>query len=385
MHRTAAFGLIFLFSALLVACGGGGGSSDAPEVGKVHESTWITQHDERASEDLVGCQVCHGVDFNGHANAVSCLGCHSGAPPFVKHPPRKVEGLPWGNPVNHGFWAKADLFRCQGCHAGPGGPGSNPRFSRSYPGMELGCESAEGCHDTGNAPFDSFNNGHNTFVAHPSMDPNDPSKQDRLHWYGETVKYRDDAGQEQTALITHVNAGNVSRSCTPCHGASLEGGVGPACLECHVSDPLQNPVGCVSCHGNPVGPTDGYLARVGRQTPLDATFRSEVAAGKHLQHAIIPPEQRDEQSDCAVCHSNESPTGDPADPNTNVNKHHLIIGEPIPEGTVAPFGVPGQTYFCNSCHEFVLNPSTGAFELQVPRNCEDCHDNFFDSPPGTVL
>lgn len=376
MRRHRSIGL-FLLLIFLTACGGGGGgSSDAPGPGRVHEDAWIITHDERARQDLVGCQVCHGLDFQGNAGAVSCMDCHFGAPPFVKHPPNRVQSLPWGNPVNHGFWAEAFLYRCQGCHAGRGGPGSNPRFIREFPGMELGCESAVGCHDVGNEPFPPFNNGHNPFVAHPSFDPNDPSKQDRMHWYGERVTYRDDAGQEQTALITHINAGNVERSCTPCHGAALEGGVGPACTECHVTSPVTDSFGCISCHGRPVGPTDIQRGLAGRQAPLDPVFLAEVARGFHLMHAAIPPEARDEAADCQVCHSNQGTS--PDDPRTNVNRHHLFLGRIIPEGTVAPFGAPGQEYGCGSCHRITLNP----FNVIVPRDCEECHENFFNAPPG---
>ncbi len=176
--------------------------------------------------------------------------------------------------------------------------------------------------------------------------------------------------------------------CRVCHGINLEGLGGPGCLDCHVIDPIENPSGCVSCHGSPVTSPEAWASLVGRTEPLDPAFLESVRRSVdlvdppisligHLMHEAIPLENRDELDDCLVCHGEgDLDPDDPGfitDPRRNVNRHHLIVGEVIPADTESPFGVPGQTYFCNTCHAFQLDPDTGLFDLVVPRDCSECH------------
>ena len=231
-----------------------------------------------------------------------------------------------------------------------------------------GCESTEGCHSNG-----PYNNGHNPRTAHPSLDLEDPSKQDLFHWYGEAITFEDDSEQGQSYLISHYNAGNLEGACTLCHGATLAGGVGPACTGCHVMDPVPNPARCVSCHGwPPVGSPADLIEEVGREeelynNPVYRTFTQEVAKGFHLQHDTIPSEDRETTEDCRSCHGETE----------NVDNHHLFVGKRIPDDTDAPFGEPGEVYVCLTCHEVVLNPITHEFEFKVVRDCNACHTDEF--------
>lgn len=405
---------------LVAGCGGGGSSSSnsaAPRLNEAHEPGWRSIHDEAYARDPVRCQVCHGENFRGNGAVVSCFSCHIGGPPFQIHPPNLEASLEWRFPINQGIWASRDIKGCQGCHGEPGGPGSNPRINLPMGRLDQGCESTEGCHFNG-----GFEWGHNFGAAHPAYDPNadpnDPRKQDRMHWYGGKLTYRAD-GIEKTRLLGHYDAGNLTGACTLCHGADLRGGVGPSCLNCHVSDPIANPSGCISCHGRPVASPQAYASQVGRLTPLDPVFLSEVSRRNeivvddpvsgtkairlgHLQHDSIPLEQRDTQEDCRVCHVEPAAPvpPDPNDPNFDQlqeefkraeaafevnpnrisNRHHLFLGRIIPPGSVAPFpsfNSPGDSYSCKSCHITNIDPNTGTITTDVPRDCAECHTALF--------
>lgn len=395
-----------LLLVLVAGCGGGGsssGNSSAPQLNQAHPPGWRTLHDEAWARDPIGCQVCHGENYQGSGAVVSCFSCHASGPPFVKHTASLAPDLPWGNPVNHGSAARRDLAACQGCHGQKGGPGSNVAFDVPLGNLEAGCQSTLGCHNNLNSPFASFENGHNPGAAHP-VKVTDPTTQDLRHWYGETITYQT-GGVERSYAISHYDAGNVQGACTVCHGAALQGGSGPACLTCHVSSPL-NPTKCSSCHGAPVSSYAAYALQSGRPELTDPghpgynqryDFLTEARAGKHLQHESIPADQRDTQDDCRVCHAEpvEPVRPDPNDPNfeaaqrefqrafdafvndpnRNNNRHHLFVGTIIPVGSVAPFppfNAPGNIYFCQSCHVIAFNPATGT-NIEVLRDCAQCH------------
>ena len=354
--------ILLMVSGFLIGSCLAGTEEEVPET--VHEPWFCLHHAAEAEEDPFFCQLCHGEDFEGTSLVPSCFVCHPSGPPFVLHPPSMVPSLPWRFPVNHGSEAKKDLKACRGCH-GLCGSRTNRAFDVPLGDLEKGCESAEGCHSNG--PYD---NGHNPGTAHPSLDPEDPSKQDLFHWYGERITFLNDSEEEEEYFISHYNAGNLPDACTLCHGAGLAGGVGPACMDCHVIDPVANRIRCVSCHGQPpVGSTADLIEEVGRGQELEGnpvyqTFRQEVAKGFHLEHDTIPCRERDSTEACRSCHGTTA----------NVDKHHLLVGSTIPEGTDAPFGKPGDPYECLTCHEVVFNPITLDFEFKVVRDCNACHE-----------
>lgn len=381
-------------------------NSNAPASTAAHEAGWLLKHDSAAKNDLFGCQVCHGVSFTGNSPVPSCFQCHLSGPPFFVHPPSPEPALDWSHPVNHGSLAKADIKACQGCHGRLGGPGSNSPFETALGGLEKGCNSITGCHNN-NDLINAFSNGHNNRAAHPAYDPNGLNKQDRMHWYGENIAYRTANGAPlKNYLINHHNAGNMSTACALCHGAKLkghaEGGVGPACTDCHVLDPIAYPSRCVSCHGplpglQQTGPplkpsqlaalagrtdfqvtpafqtfTNQMTARMKRDpsyivinpaTPLSAlyyapagfvSFTSAVNLSNrssHLHHDTLPCKDRLDNSTCSACH-NDKP---------NIERHHDLM-------LSAGLG-------CTNCHKITL--SNGVFSLGNFADCRDCHlENF---------
>lgn len=77
------------------------------------------------------------------------------------------------------------------------------------------------------------------------------------------------------------------------------------------------------------------------------------------------------EADCRVCH--EDPTI--VDPGTIPDRHHLLVGTPLPDPTSAPFVQPGDTtYECLSCHQQVWDPVNMSFVFVNFRDCLFCHE-----------
>lgn len=398
---------MLIATILLALCGCSGSSNpDAPKTTQAHEAAWINSHDHGAVKDIVPCQLCHGLNFEGNGSVPACSECHpGGGPPFLFHLPGPEPALPWIHPSNHGFAAKQNIKGCQGCHGQKGGPGSNPRFDRPIHNLERGCESGPGCHNNVD-PINAFNNGHNPRAGHPSLDPSDPGKQDRKHWYGENIVYRSIIGGElKNYPLNHSMAGNINNSCSICHGARLEGGAGPACMDCHVLDPVANPSHCVSCHGPlpgqiqsaPLKPAQ-LAALAGRNDLLARrvfrNFTSELTArmrrdpsrvkinpvsavsgyyyqpsgfvsytsvanlskrSSHLHHETLPCGYRRDNATCSGCHTANST------PLSNLNRHHSLMST--------------KGLGCANCHLFSFG--INGFSLGDFRNCSDCHSEHF--------
>lgn len=75
------------------------------------------------------------------------------------------------------------------------------------------------------------------------------------------------------------------------------------------------------------------------------------------------------EADCRSCHDNLMKF--PFLNETNVNKHHLLVGSLIILPTAPPGVEPGETYECLFCHPDVAT-------LPMERDCLVCH------PVGTV-
>ncbi len=270
----------------------------------LHPDGWIdpAQHGVTAKSQpgsdkgFSSCQVCHGADFTGGASKVSCFSvsrtngtCHvrNGASVNAPHSPvpwraaspspthtstvddaqglnSKVcaqchlrganlrtpiltsyaTGTPgcfnstlchgalghpvgWADPAQHGATAKANITFCQTCHSSNpnGGPGSNPRFNVVLGRLTAGCET---CHIA--------NAAHPPVLQIPAA-------------FGITSP--DPIG---TPWFRHRTSTNFD-ACNRCHGANLDGGVGPRCQKCHVAalptSTRNSPDPCSSCHSQP--------------------------------------------------------------------------------------------------------------------------------------
>jgi len=208
-----------------------------------------------------GCDIagCHGNNAD-HQLSGSGLPVVLGAYGQGKVAPHPLDGS-FLLPANHGPAAKGltaafpnGIVDCQACHGEAGGAGSNPRFNVGI--ISAGGMGCEGCH--------------NDFAPHPSV-----GSRENVPWYDVNV--------------THSDANDLTSMCALCHGASLGGGVGPACSTCHPADPLVYSTGCVSCHNLP---PSGIYGRAGDTRPNRLGRHNEVG---HVSFA---------SAGCSTCHNN---------------------------------------------------------------------------------
>lgn len=150
--------------------------------------------------------------------------------------------------------------------------------------------------------------------------------------------------------------------CRACHGAGLmgakAGAAGPACLDCHVLDPVRYPIMCYSCHGgypNPVmNPQQWYSTNRTERAglPLDPGFISRVRStgNIHLKHDALNGISTNK---CGECHGGPNNIGEP---------HHNKVMNNLKLGCLGPlpFG----------CHTFDLT----TFTLILP-DCNACHSS----------
>lgn len=162
--------------------------------------------------------------------------------------------------------------------------------------------------------------------------------------------------------------------CRVCHGAGLMGAkagdAGPACLDCHVLDPVRFPILCYSCHGRTpmVNPQAWYSTNRAKRPglPLDLSFFSRVRNNSdvHLKHKAvsglsnIPVTTANlTKTECKSCH------GDRTVVDWLGEAHHVIAMNKDPKlGCMGPLPA--------GCHTFGFN--NGQFVLLTPK-CEVCH------------
>ncbi len=74
------------------------------------------------------------------------------------------------------------------------------------------------------------------------------------------------------------------------------------------------------------------------------------------------------EADCRLCHE------DPliVDPGSIPDRHHLLMGGTLGDPNSAPFGNPGETIDCFSCHD--VDCSSGVCDVNVYRDCLFCHN-----------
>ncbi|WP_144400094.1 hypothetical protein [Geobacter pickeringii] len=174
--------------------------------------------------------------------------------------------------------------------------------------------------------------------------------------------------------------------CRVCHGSSFlgagGGATGPACLDCHIVDPVKYPAGCYSCHGgvalNPqnlaqlsVGFYQQFYAQNSAAPQFSlysaarAAFIVRVKSGSiHNRHSPTLPRNHDALAyifteankpadTCSYCH-NQGATA-------NVHHSQTITSR------YTCFKISG------GCHDVTLDPATGIFQIVVVRDCAVCH------------
>ncbi len=217
MRFNTVFCLVLIGTLLLAlaACSGGDSSgSDSDDTSDDHPNNYLLQHASDAEADLASCRSCHGTNYSGDDDAVSCLDCHVSAPPFIVHADA------YSDPDQHGAAAKADQRECLGCHGTlpnifDGGVVSDPNLFNI---ADANCSSA-GCH-----PFAG---------AHPT------------NWEGSV----DDSDPTYNSTHRTVDRSKISQTCAMCH--KVDGaGTSPnaSAPSCFVADHTNSNLVYSGCH-----------------------------------------------------------------------------------------------------------------------------------------
>ncbi len=292
-----------------------------------HPSDWQGEgsfsHRTSGNQDQA-CVICHDVTEGRAAPkpaSPSCFSatytntdgqarsCHPGGP-GAPHP---VPFLPPSLAITaHGAEAKQDLTVCQACHATPadGGAGSNPRFNLPRGNLGTGCE-ASGCH------LENY--------AHPEV------------WRGPDA-------------TSHQTAGNQTVACALCHGLNLNGGVGPACSDCHTAGSPDINNRCISCHGN----------------PPDGTIAPNIA-GSHAVHNALPKVT----GICDSCHNGQ---GSQTLNMFNGTVNLVFLSAYNARSGAASFDATAKTCSNVSCHGGQQTPDWETGSLNVNTGCSSCHE-----------
>lgn len=365
MLRTG-YGLIMLILLTLVAGGCSDTNPDAPTGAQAHPQGWLAMHpaEPGAQGDAAACAICHGVDFTGSGNVVSCFACHMAGPPFGKHPSWWVNGtlddhqcfFNIDDPAQRLSWTGCATANCHGADLQGGAidvPTGPSCFSVSFTD-EFGVTST--CHATGPpAPH-----------ATPFTDPT-------LHGPG-----------AKDALGNNLSMGNY---CIYCHGRpenSFDGG--------YVSDPaiLNSANGaCTLCHTAATAhPTDW----VRTTSPTPTYYHSNVSA----QTITVS---------CALCHNtaylgagpmpgapscfsstftNDNSTASGCHPTGPGGAPHTVpFTDPALHGPAAKLDLVG----CQECHGTPggagSNPTFNVSIGALNNGCENCHPAGAAHPGGT--
>lgn len=74
-------------------------------------------------------------------------------------------------------------------------------------------------------------------------------------------------------------------------------------------------------------------------------------------------------ADCNLCHANPAVVK----PGYLPDRHHLLLGKPIPPGSEAPFAGVAADYQCLSCHNLTGAPGTPFYDFSEFQDCTKCH------------
>lgn len=352
--KNKIFILIVLTALITGAC-----SSEndlAPGLNEAHPVNWVASHGVEANTDLTSCQICHGLDFSGSGNAVSCFTCHADGPPFISHPASWIDveqdhqtfytTQSWtqcANAACHGTDMQGGDFgpSCflASCHAsGPPAPHSATYQPPSAHGPAAKSAQLE-CRNCHGRPTNIFNggfvveilglddaNGGNCSSCHPE------ARAHPVNWQGTN----DAAGY----LSSHQGEFNIA--CGLCHKIDGPGsGPLPPAPSCFSAD-YQNSVSAaaLACHiGGP-----GVPHIVGADWLLPTAHISAWQANS-------PP--------CFDCHTVNSAGIDPTCQSCHTQDN------PVTNSTG-----------CDSCHGTPPNSGEHGEHSGGSFSCDDCHFGF---------
>jgi hypothetical protein len=271
-----------------------------------HPPGYFSKHATEATADLNSCRVCHGIDFAGNGDAVSCFDCHVEGPPFGIHPEDWTDVL-----VDHELFAVTLSWTscaASSCHGG------DLRGGRTGPS----CFETAGCHPGGGEPP-----APHVLPHADAADHGPPAKADQFY-------------------------------CRNCHGRPqniFDGGL--------VADPaiLNKPLGNCSdsdCHPDArAHPTNWEGTTDDTDPTYDSSHRDTTEAT--------------EDSSCSLCHKTTGPgsgplPGAPSCFSANFTNANGVTSGCHPAGVRAPHEVPytdaalhgpaarNNLAYCQECH-----------------------------------
>lgn len=342
------------------------------------------------------CAKCHGAAFTGGTGSrgVGCIGCHQTQGSNAPHAGNWAAYLNNARGLNHSSTHESNAAVCAQCHAnkknlspagvtqvaifttkGVGGCFDNtmchnqarhalPYTSRATHGAEasrsMGSCLSSACHSNGASPL--------RLNRRPANNVNMPNGCETCHigslpspvfgvgTVGLGLAHPPLWLQSRGTATNHSDAtfGAGGSYCNPCHALTglANGPSAPSCgtasvigaTVCHSSssNPVTNPTGCASCHGNP------------------------PSTSKHPFH--LPPTIP--LLDCTACHGTLAGPGNPLHSNNVLNTgfNNTLFGE----GTGITF--IGNVCSNVSCHGGnPINWVTDTIDLTTGADCLRCH------------
>jgi len=181
---------------------------------------------------------------------------------------------------------------------------------------------------------------HNDNTAHPSV-----GSRDQRHWYG---------------TYTHSTALKLDTACALCHGANLngttEGGVGPACSNCHTAGSPLTLANCTSCHNAPP------------DNPQSAVSFRPNRDGTHVEHNQL----QNVTGVCSTCHSGAGAGTDNHYDTTPPADVAISATYQAQTGTFA-YDATGHSCSGVSCHGGQATPDWYGGTIDVGSQCKSCH------------
>jgi predicted CxxxxCH...CXXCH cytochrome family protein len=398
---------LFICLTLLVIAGCSSSNNNSTSPGQpVHPADWVALHGAEATADLRSCQGCHGFDFKGGGQAVSCFNCHTSGPPFVGAHPASWNADPLASHQlnfqtalsDKTSWTTCAVAAChgtklQGGTAGPtcqnvachisGTAGWPPRPHALYTSGSVHGPAAKGVTDPalsmGNycllchgRPTNTFDGG---FVTDGAIIGN---------LLGDCSSCHDSARAHPTNW-TSTRAGNVVNHND---GSLTNGTISSSCALCHTTTgatPASPFTGAPTCFSSSHKGLNCHATGPG-SAPHDSLATTGI---DYLQPSLHGAAAKINLTYCQTCHA--EPGGEGSNPRFNVPKGTMTngcedchaVGAAHPSGTDRwTFNYDGvdstrRTHFagaaagttsCKLCHD-VENTGNGG----TAPACNSCH------------
>ena len=274
------------------------------------------------------CNTCHDLNRSYGNRPPICHDCHG-------LPSSHVTGEAWLNRTSPDFHGSSTLTcadchdlgtECNACHFGASGNTSPTGWTHGttpHDQLEAEGDVCNSCHDLNRG----YGNGPES--CHDCHDLNTHA-----------VPF---SGHELQAISDPT-------SCQECHGASLNGGSGPACSMCHTAGSPLTALNCSSCHGKP--PTGGS---------------SPNTDGSHTVHNLLAGVT----GACTICHQGAG---------TQTAKHYDTVvdvafsGYNASSGT-ASYDAGSDTCSKVSCHGGKNSRKWFSGSIDVNTECNACHSS----------